>query len=72
MRRRESPIESDAERIKVVIMHDEFDSNFERQVGFPPFAWQKSLYQDYFAKGQVPSALDIFPGGNPLASLKLL
>ena len=62
MRRRESPIESDAERIKVVIMHDEFDRNFERLMGFPPFEWQNDLYRDYFAKGQIPSALDIPTG----------
>ncbi len=62
MRRRESPIESDAERIKVVIMYDEFDRNFERLMGFPPFKWQNDLYRDYFAKGQIPSALDIPTG----------
>ena len=62
MRRRESPIESDAERIKVMIMHDEFDRNFERLMGFPPFKWQNDLYRDYFAKGQIPSALDIPTG----------
>ena len=62
MRRRESPIESDAERIRVVIMHDEFDRNFERLMGFPPFEWQNDLYRDYFAKGQIPSALDIPTG----------
>ena len=62
MRRRESPIESDAERIKVVIMHDEFDRNFERLMGFPPFEWQNDLYRGYFAKGQIPSALDIPTG----------
>ncbi len=62
MRRRESPIESDAEHIKVVIVYDEFDSNFERLMGFPPFEWQNGLYRDYFAKGQIPSALDIPTG----------
>ena len=51
-------------------MRDEFDSNFERLMGFPPFEWQKSLYQDYFAKGQVPSALDIFPGWQPLGLIE--
>ena len=48
MRRRESPIESDAERIKVVIMHDEFDCNFERLMGFLPFEWQNDLYRGLF------------------------
>lgn len=62
MSRREIPIESDAESIKVVIMHDEFDSNFERLMGFSPFEWQNGLYRDYFAKGQIPSILDIPTG----------
>ena len=63
MRRRvKSPIESDVEHIKEVIVHDEFDSNFERLMGFPPFEWQNGLYRDYFAKGQIPSALDIPTG----------
>lgn len=43
-------------------MHDEFDSKFERLMGFPPFEWQKRLYHDYFAKGDVPYALDIPTG----------
>ena len=62
MRRRKSPTESDVERKKVVIMHDEFDSNFERLMGFRPFKWQIGLYRDYFAKGQIPWALDIPTG----------
>ena len=62
MRHRKSPIESDAESIKVVIVHDEFDRNFGRLMGFPPFEWQNDLYRGYFAKGQIPSALDIPTG----------
>ena len=62
MRRRKSPIESDPERTRVVIVHDEFDSDFKRLMGFPRFEWQKCLYRDYFAKGQIPAALDIPTG----------
>ena len=62
MSRRESPIESDTKRIKVVIMHDEFDRNFGSLMGFPPFEWQNDLYRGYFAKGQIPSVLDIPTG----------
>ena len=46
----------------MVIVHDEFDSNFERLMGFRPFKWQIGLYRDYFAKGQIPWALDIPTG----------
>ena len=62
MRCRESPIESDDERTKAMIMHYEFQSRFEKLMGFPPFEWQNNLYRGYFAKGQIPSALDIPTG----------
>ncbi len=43
-------------------MHDEFQSRFGKLMGFPPFEWQEGLYRDFFAKGQIPSALDIPTG----------
>ena len=43
-------------------MTDDFEKDFEGLTGFPPFKWQKCLFHDYFAKGQVPSALDIPTG----------
>ena len=43
-------------------MNEEFDKNFEGLMGFPPFKWQKRLFHDYLAKGQIPSALAIPTG----------
>ena len=45
-----------------MILQGEFGKNFEKLTGFPPFKWQNGLYQDYFAKGEIPSALDIPTG----------
>ena len=45
-----------------MIIIADFESSFERLTDFPPFEWQKRLYRDYFAKGQIPSALDIPTG----------
>ena len=53
---------NDRQYERVVIIIGDFESGFERLTGFPPFEWQKRLYRDYFAKGQVPSALDIPTG----------
>ena len=43
-------------------MNDGFEEKFETLTGFLPFEWQTRLYHDYFAKGQIPSALDIPTG----------
>ena len=43
-------------------MNDGFEEKFETLTGFLPFKWQKRLFHDYFAKGQIPSALDIPTG----------
>ena len=45
-----------------MIVIGDFESGFERLTGFLPFEWQKRLYHDCFAKGLVPSALDIPTG----------
>ena len=43
-------------------MNDDFQKAFEELTEFPPFEWQSHLYHDYFAKGRIPSALDIPTG----------
>lgn len=43
-------------------MNDSFRKDFEELMGFPPFEWQRCLFHDYFAKDNIPSALDIPTG----------
>lgn len=44
------------------MVNDGFEAKFEALTGFPPFKWQKRLYCEHFAEGQIPSALDIPTG----------
>lgn len=39
-----------------------FETRFECLTGNAPFCWQRRLFNDYFAKGAIPSALDIPTG----------
>lgn len=39
-----------------------FDERFKALTGNRPFCWQRRLFDDYFAKGHVPAALDIPTG----------
>lgn len=39
-----------------------FEARFECLTGNAPFCWQRRLFNDYFAKGAIPSALDIPTG----------
>lgn len=39
-----------------------FDALFQGLTGHPPFRWQTRLYQEWFAKGEVPAACDIPTG----------
>lgn len=39
-----------------------FEARFESLTGNAPFCWQRRLFNDYFAKGAIPSALDIPTG----------
>lgn len=43
-------------------MKESFKKDFEELMGFSPFEWQKCLFHDYFAKGNIPPALDIPTG----------
>ncbi len=43
-------------------LEDGFEAEFEVLTGVSPFKWQKRLYHDYFAKDQIPVALDIPTG----------
>ncbi|MCY4360685.1 MAG: type I-U CRISPR-associated helicase/endonuclease Cas3 [Gammaproteobacteria bacterium] len=43
-------------------MDSDFVSKFQELTGFAPFKWQERLYKDYFAKGKLPSALDMPTG----------
>ena len=38
------------------------DFGFIKLTGYPPFCWQKSLFEDWLARGRIPSALDIPTG----------
>ena len=42
--------------------HTFFDEHFKSLTGAVPFCWQRRLFCDYFAKGDIPSALDIPTG----------
>lgn len=39
-----------------------FEARFEFLTGNAPFCWQRRFFNDYFAKGAIPSALDIPTG----------
>jgi len=39
-----------------------FNSAFKALTGNPPFNWQRRLFNDYFSKGEIPSALDLPTG----------
>jgi CRISPR-associated endonuclease/helicase Cas3 len=39
-----------------------FDQAFAALTGHPPFGWQRRLYEECFAQGEVPAALDIPTG----------
>ena len=38
------------------------ESDFRALTGFVVLAWQKRLYQEHFAKGDIPSAVDVPTG----------
>jgi hypothetical protein len=40
-----------------------FDQAFAALTGHPPFGWQRRLYTEHFARGEVPMAL-MFWGRN--------
>lgn len=39
-----------------------FEADFRTLAGFSPFSWQKRLYDDFFAHGRTPSAVDVPTG----------
>ncbi|HET9902260.1 MAG TPA: type I-U CRISPR-associated helicase/endonuclease Cas3, partial [Xanthobacteraceae bacterium] len=39
-----------------------FEESFRALTGHPPFGWQRRLYSDYFARGEVPATIDIPTG----------
>lgn len=41
---------------------DVFDRTFNALMGVPPFGWQRRLYAEHFAQGEIPQALDIPTG----------
>ena len=43
-------------------MNDDFKSNFEHLMGFPPFDWQRDLFRKHFLSADIPPALDIPTG----------
>lgn len=47
---------------EISVVDSSFEKDFKELIGFSPFEWQKSLFHDYFVKGQIPSALDIPTG----------
>ncbi len=48
-----------------------FDKRFKALTGNRPFCWQQRLFHNYFAKGEVPAALDI-PTGLGKTSVMIL
>ena len=38
------------------------DFGFAKLTGYPPFCWQRSLFEDWLARGRIPSSLDIPTG----------
>lgn len=39
-----------------------FETAFRTLTGFPPFLWQRRLFDQYFSKGETPAALDLPTG----------
>jgi len=50
---------------------DEFKSVFRRLTGFSPMSWQSRLYSEHFARGELPSAVDIPTGLGKTAVMAL-
>jgi len=40
----------------------DFETAFKTLTGFPPFVWQKRLFDQYFRNGEIPAALDLPTG----------
>src|SRR4051794_30867038 len=40
----------------------DFDTAFQALTGFPPFGWQRRLYEQHFSRGDIPAALDLPTG----------
>ena len=46
-----------------------FDAAFEHLVGYPPFRWQRRLFNDHFSCGDIPRACDIPTGLGKTATM---